>query len=805
MLNILKKKKEEPEVIMELPEAPSRNLSDYIPYYAHFNAHTLLTKNGEVMQTIRIRCNNQGLNYESGESDAETVREHIRAAILQSVATEDYALWVHTIRRRRKVQYSSKVADPFAAYVNAEWQKTHHWKFQYYNEIYISLLREGQDGKLADKKMLGRVLSLNAHRSFRNRYLDQAATELTAVTDAILSRIRTHYRAERLSIVERPHNNGGAFYSEPMEFLGKLLNLRTEAFPVRECDMSKEIATHTLTFGFNALEAKDAAGHRRFGAMLSLKHYREVTPEAADRLLQSPMECIVSQAFVFTSAKRALKEYQIQKDLFQVSSDQYSFRASGLEEMLTNDHGRPVDFGSLQTTALVIADDYKHIDEEIRKAQAAFGEMGLITVREDIKLEECFWAQLPGNFEFLRRKDVVPTPRIAGFARLNLFPDGKDIGNHWGTAVALMPTQVNSPYFFNFHQQDNGHTVLFDFNAFRDDMGHVIANFLLTSAMKFGTRLFIFDRRHSAYLLFDKLDGAYHRFRTGTGKKSGDVLRLNPFSLEDNQRNRGFLLAWCSTFLSEDVSDNARTSLEAAIDRLYAGAPERRHLSAFIETLAGIDAPLADAFKPFEGAGKYAGLLDGKTDGLNLGPALHAFDLDTLVKKNMPLAPLFAYLMHRIVLRLDGKPTIIVLHEAFDLLDNPFFASRLDSLMEMLTQNNALLLATTQAPQPSIAKSVFPILMANAATRLYVPDGITQNYTSLLPTLTERDSKLMAKMNRQTGDFLITQGEESISLRANLNDMEAAKAIFAGDIKTLIAAGGPYAALPKIPYDEDSA
>jgi hypothetical protein len=35
--------------------------------------------------------------------------------------------------------------------------------------------------------------------------------------------------------------------------------------------------------------------------------------------------------------------------------------------------------------------------------------------------------------------------------------------------------------------------------------------------------------------------------------------------------------------------------------------------------------------------------------------------------------------------------------------------------------------------------------------------------------------------------------------------MEAAKAIFAGDVKTLIAAGGPFATLPKVLRDEDAA
>src|SRR5205085_292139 len=130
-----------------------------------------------------------------------------------------------------------------------------------------------------------------------------------------------------------------------------------------------------------------------------------------------------------------------------------------------------------------------HLDAEVAEVQLAFSKLGLITVREDIKLEECFWSQLPGNFEFLRRKEPILTKSIGGFCRLNRFPSGSANHNHWGEAVALMPTIVNSPYFFNFHHRDNGHSVLFDFNSFNDQSGHVLLNFLLSETRKYNGKL----------------------------------------------------------------------------------------------------------------------------------------------------------------------------------------------------------------------------------------------------------------------------------------------------------------------------
>ncbi len=88
--------------------------------------------------------------------------------------------------------------------------------------------------------------------------------------------------------------------------------------------------------------------------------------------------------------------------------------------------------------------------------------------------------------------------------------------------------------------------------------------------------------------------------------------------------------------------------------------------------------------------------------------------------------PVFSYLLHRLIMALDGSPTVIVLHEAWDLLENAFFAPRLESLMEMLKQNNAMLLFTTGNPLAHTGYTTrsFSTIMQNCATHIYMPDDI---------------------------------------------------------------------------------
>lgn len=797
LLSFKKKREETPD---EAPIAGLREgLDQFIPYYAHFNPHTVLTKNGELLQILRIRCNNLGLNYESEDAAGASLRDQLRRALTTHITEQHYAAWIHIIRRRKPIDFRERFDNPLAAHTHRLWRKEHDWKHQYYNEIYLTILHEGQSGDLLDRRSFMQVLLPDRNRRHRNRFLEEAVAELDRVVDRIQADISANYRTERLSITARTEVPGAPeiFYSEPAEFLATLMNLKTEPMPVKACDLSQTMCSHRVIIGFNALETKDMAGKRRFGALLSLKQYREVTLDAVDRLLQSPVEFVISQSFSFTSAAEALRDYKAQKRLFTLSGDAYSLAASGLQDMLDGDRGQPTDFVGAQTGIMVLADEFSRLEEDTHNVQEALGEIGLLAVREDIKLEECFWATLPGNFEFIRRAGTLRFDRVAGFCRLNLFPDGVGRETHWGKPLALVPTLVNSPYFLNLHRHDNGHTLVLDFNSFRDAAGHTLINFLLTSATKYNGRTYVFDRRRSAQLLTDKIGGRYHFFSFGA-RRSDSTLRVNPFGLEDLPRNRSFLLAWCVMLIGPRLipDEPQRELIKQCIDRLYERREGERTLAALTDLIAGEDYPLAGAFLPFTEHGEYAGLFDAQGDTLDIAGSWNAFSMDPLFHRADCGVAMFAYLLHRIIGALDGQPTVIVLHQAFDLLENGFFAPRLASLMEMLTQNNALLIATAEQPEEAGALTSFATLSSNCATQLVLPDDIQTDYADAGLSLSPRDCALLKKMERQKGHFLIRQNQESIAAAIDLYHMEDVKAICAGDIKTLIAAGGPFAALP---------
>jgi len=159
--------------------------------------------------------------------------------------------------------------------------------------------------------------------------------------------------------------------------------------------------------------------------------------------------------------------------------------------------------------------------------------------------------------------------------------------------------------------------------------------------------------------------------------------------------------------------------------------------------------------------------------------------------------PLFAYLLHRIIVSLDGTPTIIVLREAEALLEHPFFIPRLESLLEMLTQNNAMMLCTTSHPHAWSGLQSGGALLSACATRLYLPDDVPTEYAASETGLNPGDDAMLHAMNRQKGDLLLVQNGESVGLSIDLGGLDDTCAILTGDAKTLGVSGGRIIAAPR--------
>lgn len=763
----------------KLPEKKADvSLADFIPYAAFLDEHTIITKNGELMQTIKITTNRHGLPTEDVTRTQIYLRNAIRDALKVSLKDSDFSVWMHVLRDRSPLAPLKKPDIPFAAALQDTWLKKQRTKFVYQNVCYVTILVRGKAIKLFSTNDLKESSFPTKNRRTQEAYTTHAHQKLDEAMESIFSQLSHDFGANYLAIVPRQNAQGEeSYYSEQMEFLHRIMNLDSRPMPVKKMDLSAQLATHEMIFGFDALETK-LARSKRFASIVSIKHWHELPSEVLDRFIQMPAEMVITQSFNFVSAKKVFAEMQDIKNILKESKDGYIAHASGFLDMLEANKNQPTDFAEQQTTIMLMVDHYPDLDGLTTELQSIIAKMGLVSVREDIKFEEVFWSQMPGNFEFIRRKHIVATSKACGLARLNYYLIGA-LQSHWGEPITIFPTNAKTPYLFHFHHEHSGHTVLVDYNSFPDSLSYRLTHFLCASASKQAPHIIMFDRHGSGKMFAEAMHGDYLHI----GSKEHN-LSLNPLSMPSNPQNQGFLAAWMAALLSIEPHDSeARAHLKACVAQGWdehnnAGFP------TLVQMMQRVNSALAGALQQHLSRPVFAHLFASGNDNFHLNRHLTSINLNKDCFTESSQFAAFALLLHRIILSLDGKPTLIVIKEAWDLLDHPFFASRLASLGEMLTEQNAALFMTTRDIEKLAKSSVTQDILNLASTKIFMPDDVAGDQFANVVGLSETEDKMLLKMERQKGEFIIKHGNETIPTHFKIDDTKL-QAILLGDAKTL--------------------
>jgi type IV secretory pathway VirB4 component len=482
------------------------NSADFIPLACHYDRNTVITKNGELIKVIKLT----GLNIEKIENEkTENIRFYIRKALSDSIKSANVAVWIHTIRRRKDITLppiqtplsaiASKIADKNIKYFD--------YSRIFVNEVYITIAI--QPFTIKEKGLRGFFSSLYYPYEFENRFSEMAKAnqELTEISDTILKHL-SRFGAEVLTV--KKSVDDGVFYSLISGFFSKIVNFQENNFPLAFTDLSQVLASYKFRIGFNYIEFFNEE-ERHFVGILTLKEYHEISAKKLEEIFNLPIKFIAYETFDF-SEKADVKDNFVQKYEYMQSSgaNEIAFK-SGLYDIMEAEK-QDLHFGEHQMCFCVINDDKKLLEEDITTLIKKFQDLGLVMIREDLFVEECYWGSVPGNFPFLRRRSPTTFEKLGGFAILSNVAIGKKENNLWGEAVVILRTENNVPYYFNFHDGANGNT----FVVGRLGSGKtLLVNYLLLKAMKFNINLIYFDATGSSELFISALGGKYIKFNDG--------------------------------------------------------------------------------------------------------------------------------------------------------------------------------------------------------------------------------------------------------------------------------------------------
>jgi type IV secretion system protein VirB4 len=166
-------------------------------------------------------------------------------------------------------------------------------------------------------------------------------------------------------------------------------------------------------------------------------------------------------------------------------------------------------------------------------------------------------------------------------------------------------------------------------------------------------------------------------------------------------------------------------ALYRALELLAETPVEQRTITNLITQVQ--DAAVRDGLRPFSLAGPLGRFLDADRNVLLDGDFV-TFELETLMGMGPKVTiPVLTYLFHRIEQRLNGRPTLIVIDEAWVVLANSTFGAKLEEWLRTLRKKNAAVVLATQSLS-EIANSPYrDVLLESCPTKLYLPNAEALN------------------------------------------------------------------------------
>lgn len=750
--------------------AKEAKVGDRLPYARLIDENTVLLRDGSVMSAIQV----PGLLFETEDSDALNAHAATREVMLRSTLDARFVMYHHVIRRRVEVELDAEFPDALSRHIDARWKQRLAGGSLFINDQFVTLIRRPARGKIGLPERVAKLFNRAGAEELEADPKDLRSLK-AAVTGLVAS--LQNYGAAVLGDYQAPGSASGGTNSEMLELLSALYNgeMRPVRRPSDDTDIGHMLPYRRASFGLDAMELRGSAAPD-FAAILGLKDYPEATsPGLLDNLLRLPFEMVVTESYAPNERTTAKERIDLAlRRSRSVDEEAAAERADMLAARDALGNGA-VGFGDHHLTVLVRETTLPRLDDAMAACAAALADTGAIAVREDTNLEPAFWAQFPGNEEYIVRRALISSANMAGFGSFHGFALGQASGNHWGDAVTLLETTSATPFFFNFHHGDLGN---FSVIGPSGSGKTVVMNFLAAQAQKFKPRTILFDKDRGAELFIRGIGGRYDRIAPGapTG--------FNPLSLPDTPANRAFLRDWLAVLLKADGPEEFAT-ISAAVDATYANDPSLRRLRHFKELLAGARRPepgdLADRLAAWIGEGEHAWLFDNARDLLDLETRVLGFDMTALLENPRLRTPVMMYLFHRIDERLDGQPTMILIDEGWKALDDEVFAARIRDWLKTLRKRNALVGFATQSARDALDSRISTALVEQTATMVFMPNSRArpEDYCDGFG-LTQHEFALIRSLPAHSRCFLVRQPDASVVVRLDLSGAPEVLTILSG-------------------------
>lgn len=745
------------------------NAQNFIPIACHYNEHTLLTKDGKLLQIIKIH----GINSEKISDKLQNLREIIRNSIKKYTNSYDFAFWIHTIRERQNLDDPTPYKKLLPANIHALWQKKNHWNDKFVNTLYISVVHDSAKIEVKNLSSLISSLSSRLITEFENKYLESAFHKLENITNNLLKDLN-EFDAEKLGIIFEDENS----FSAPLFLYNRIANINDNDCLVPIIDLSTAVGRSTYTISGDKIVVTNHEQNKKYVSLLSIKEYQETSSETLDKFLQLPLELIITEIFYFVDKKQVVSALKGQDYILKITNDSNLLEHKGINKL--NEANSFFQFCNQQISIAIIEDEEDKLDSAVAKASTELFKHGIIHVKEDLNIEQTFWAQLPANFAFIRRMSPLPVEHVASLAALHNSPLGSQY-NPWGRALTLLRTERGTPYFMNFHDKTSrGNTCIFG----TEKTGKtVLLNFLISESTKYNLTVIYISNNNDSKIFIEAIEGKWLEI---------DKQIINPFLVDDTEKSQAFILEFLkllSGHYNLPLDEAEITFLEKLKNKILSLDKEKRIFSDILKLEDFKEEggkQIFDRLQGFTEGQLYNGLFDASIfninessiTGLNLynlsdenftkqfypneRKLLEQFENNLKKHQNVCASAIYALTYH---LSLVGTNPKIFAADNLDKLYKPeIYSDNINLIFNNLSQNNGVFVSNFNFIYlKAYPKYTLKPWLESINTKIILPSDVKIEDLDEILGLTNSEIRKLSQLILTSRMFLVNKDNESIA------------------------------------------
>ena len=374
-------------------------------------------------------------------------------------------------------------------------------------------------------------------------------------------------------------------------------------------------------------------------------------------------------------------------------------------------------YGYLTFTVTVRDRDETIAEERARAVVLAANAQGFVAKIEDLNAMEAWLGSLPGEAYADPRRPIVSTLNLADIMPVSAVWAGPKTNAHLkGPPLLLARTAGATPFRLSLHVGDVGHTMVVG------PTGAGKSAFLSFLALQFlrypDAQVILFDKGRSARAATLAAGGAW----LSLGVDQHEAVALQPLANIHADAERAWAADWIAdvaTLAGVTITPRMREEIWSTLSSMATSPVSQRTLTIFRSLIQ--DREIAGALEPFTMQGPHGRLLDASATRI-ANARLLCFEMESLMASKAATAATLSALFHDIEKRFDGRPTLLVLDEAWLFLDDTRFAAKIREWLKVLRKRNVAVVFATQSLDDVARSTISSALIESCPTQVFLPN-----------------------------------------------------------------------------------